>query len=83
VNGLTPERCWEFARNHHGANHAHEGAVDAFSDPVGGAGVSGGLLVGYSVFFKKGGDRLEGFSEVFAAFVSPEVDQSGAGLVLD
>ena len=74
VYGLTPEWCWEIAGNHHGANHVHEGAVDAFSDAVGGAGVSGGLLMGYSVFFKEGGDRLEGFSEVFAAFVSPKID---------
>ena len=39
--------------------------------------------MGYPVFFKEGRDCLEGFSEVFATFVSSKVDQSSAGLVLD
>ena len=83
MDGLTPEWCWKIACDHHGANHVHEGAIDAFGDAVGGARISRGLLMGYPVFFKEGGDCLEGFSKVFATFVSPKVDQSSASLVLD
>ena len=39
--------------------------------------------MGNPVFFEEGGDHVECLSEVFAALVSPEVDQSSASLILD
>ena len=85
MNSLTPEWCWEVAHNHYddGAHHAHEGPIDALGDSIRGARVCRCLFTCNAEFFEECSDGFQRFSEILATLIGPEVNQSGARLVLD